>query len=91
MVIIILGGNNMRLRNELAKIMKDNKRCYIEFGFTKITLYTREMLKKNEWIFVDKEYKSIDSLVTDLRQHYIVNYIKDSEGILLVRNKKNNY
>ncbi len=81
----------MRLRSELAKIMKYNKRCYIEFGFTKITLYTREMLKKNEWIFVDKEYKSIDSLVTDLRQHYIVNYLKDEEGVLLVRNKKNNY
>lgn len=81
----------MNVRRELAKIMKENKRCFIEFGFSKITLYTREMLKKNEWIFCEKDYKNIDSLVNDLRQFYIVNYIKDEEGVLLVRNKKNNY
>ena len=79
------------MRKELEKLLKENSRVYVELGFTKITLYTKHMLKNNEWIFVDKEYNDIHQLVKELREDYIVNYVKDEPNLVLVRNKKHNY
>lgn len=78
-------------KEELEKLLENNSRIYLEMGFTKITLYTKAMLKRNEWIFVDKEYDDIHQLVKELREDYIVNYIKDEPNTLLIRKKKHEY
>lgn len=81
------------MKEKLDKLMRNNKRVYIEVGRT-VCLYTKEMLDKNEYMFCANEYNDIHELVQDLRQYYLVNYIKDemTEDYtrLLVRRLKNN-
>ena len=81
------------MKDKLALLMKKNKRVYIEVGRT-VCLYTKEMLDKNEFMFCANEYADVHELVQDLRQYYLVNYIKDEATQdytrLLVRNFKGN-
>jgi hypothetical protein len=77
------------MKEKLAKLLENNGRVYMEVGRT-ICLYTKQMLDKNEFMFCANEYEDIHALVQDLRQYYLVNYIKDEEGRLIVRNFKKN-
>lgn len=77
------------MKELLNEMMKDNRRVYIYFNDNELHLYTKYMVANGiPHNIVANEYKDIHEMVKDLRQYYLVNYLKDEPGNVLVRNFK---